>query len=705
MINRIKLFSCIPQLIFIAGAIVPFVHIHAEPLRLLPDRAHEITVTTPEAGVMEVTTTGNDPFVYTSGIQEGHNFAEAPILSFEYFSLTGTSDIQVFLEPPVREDISVHADGLQRSEGWSEFSIDLTPALAKTTQNVTGLRIDFGRHSGRTVRIRNMQLRGKSKAEIAYEERKAAVKRRALEADQWLEEYLTTDFKSRIDSVSVGRGTVTVNGTVREDDRKNLVLIEILIHSDLSTIQDSRVVASLPAGSNPFSVVVPRGEASGNLFSRWAIALESSDADYTLLSRPRYADTVESQWDLAEEKPRNKKGLGAFAMSRPLADIEDLGVSAVTVNILLGWIMRAEPGAGRTEYAYDGRMWYTDDAAVARLNRTLGEAANRDLIVSAVILLGQAGENEEGTFNKIVSHPNAHPSGLYVMPDITSAQGVNAYAAAMNFLAERYSRPDKEFGRIHHWIMHNEVNSGWIWTNMGEATALSYMDAYHKSMRIAHLIARQYNPHARVYISLEHNWMNRHNDKCHRGREMLKRLLQFSHAEGDFNWSLAFHPYPESLGNPRTWEDKTATFDFDTPRITFKNIEVLDAWMKRPEARFRGETVRDIQFTEQGPNSPDYSDKSLNEQAASMAYLWKKMENIDSISMYHYHNWVDNRHEGGLRIGLRKYPDDADDPHGRKPIWYVYKALGAAEQEGAIEFALPIIGIDSWKEILGQPLD
>ena len=132
-------------------------------------------------------------------------------------------------------------------------------------------------------------------------------------------------------------------------------------------------------------------------------------------------------------------------------------------------------------------------------------------------------------------------------------------------------------------------------------------------------------------------------------------LLDFSHAEGDFDWALAFHPYPQNLFEPRVWEDNQVKFSFDTPKITFKNLEVLDAWMKQPRAAFNGRP-RAVHLSEQGLNSRDYSEKSLLDQAAGMTYAWNKYKNLSSIEVFHYHNWVDNRGEGGLRIGLSPLP-------------------------------------------------
>ena len=51
---------------------------------------------------------------------------------------------------------------------------------------------------------------------------------------------------------------------------------------------------------------------------------------------------------------------------------------------------------------------------------------------------------------------------------------------------------------------------------------------------------------------------------------------------------------------------------------------------------------------------------------------------------------------------MRKFPDDKDDPLGRKPVWFVYQALGTDKEEAAAAFAKPVIGISTWREVLFQ---
>lgn len=121
--------------------------------------------------------------------------------------------------------------------------------------------------------------------------------------------------------------------------------------------------------------------------------------------------------------------------------------------------------------------------------------------------------------------------------------------------------------------------------------------------------------------------------------------------------------------------------------------------MKQPALLYRGK-VRPVHLAENGFNSKDYSPKALDDQAAGIALAWKKMARLSSIESWQYHNWIDNRAEGGLRIGLRKFPDEAGDPLGRKPIWFLYQALGTSREDAVAAPYLKTIGLASWSDAI-----
>ena len=94
---------------------------------------------------------------------------------------------------------------------------------------------------------------------------------------------------------------------------------------------------------------------------------------------------------------------------------------------------------------------------------------------------------------------------------------------------------------------------------------------------------------------------------------------------GDIPWNLAHHPYPENLFNPRFWNDRTAKPNFDTPRITFRNIDQLVKFFKQKDWRYH-DKMRDIALTEQGVNYEDNKPDAELAQAAAYAYAYNKIK-------------------------------------------------------------------------------
>ena len=109
-------------------------------------------------------------------------------------------------------------------------------------------------------------------------------------------------------------------------------------------------------------------------------------------------------------------------------------------------------------------------------------------------------------------------------------------------------------------------------------------------------------------ISLEHHWTAKGMMPIRSApvpaADALDEINRLSKAGGDFDWHIAFHPYPENLFDPRTWRDKTALPNPDTPKITFKNLEQLTAYLRRPEMLCHGKPRRVI-LSEQGFHTPD----------------------------------------------------------------------------------------------------
>lgn len=679
------------------------------PLTLDPANVHQLELTSLGDNAWQIRTTADDPYLRTALIRQAFDANEVRILAFDYICPDGLP-FQVFFAPTITETGSLHSR-LPAAEGWVGFTLDMGDSACWSSK-VPFLRMDFGREPGKTIQLRNLRLRPRTEQEARAVAQREERKRRLLLQEEMIDRYLTRTHPSKISRVTVEEDTVRIEGILAAG-ATDAYLCELALHESLIGPDSSEILPALsafsflhalPKNSGTFTLELARCRDDENalrdrLFSRWVIvrADPTQSGRFRLLSHARWADEQPARHDLPEAKPRTIKGLGALDINRPMDDLESLGIDCGTVNIVLNALLASESDPDTIPYELDGTAWHFRRPAVEHLDKTLLRAARRDVVVAAIILINKGDRPRDPKQpSSLLAHPDCEPEAIYAMPDVASPQGVRAYQAALDFLANRYSRPDNPFGRIHHWIMHNEVDMGVQWTNAGPRGPLSYMDLYHKSMRIAHLTARKYDPHAKAFISLTHFWnFTPHLERGYRPKHLLETLLAYGRAEGDFDWALAHHPYPASLLEPKTWLDRRVDFTFDTPLITFRNIEVLDAWVRRPEVQHDGRP-RTVWLSEQGLNSRDYSQQSLTEQAAGMAYAWKKIQPLDTIEAFCYHNWIDNAHEGGLLLGLRKLPEESMEP---KPIWHLYKALGTPEEDAACDFAKPLINIDTWDAV------
>ena len=321
------------------------------------------------------------------------------------------------------------------------------------------------------------------------------------------------------------------------------------------------------------------------------------------------------------------------------------------------------------------------------------------ILLNAPRTFGSTGE--QALLDKVI-HPDfdwEYPSAFISAFNTETEEGLNYYGAFVEFLVERYTRPDKKYGCAVGAIISNEINSQYVWGNAGEKTAQDYMKEYTQAMRLAWICGRKHCSHFRVYISLDHFWCGVNFSESeplryYSGRTLIELLNEYATAEGNFDWGIAHHPYPENLNFPDFWNDRVPTFAFDTPKITFKNIEVLEAFLAQEAYLYHGKSRRVI-FSEQGFNSQDGVFKEVTEKQAEAAYVlaYMKSRNMKIVDMMTHHACIDNPHEFGLNLGIFRYdptkPENVGEP---KPIFNSFMAMDTPDEPVAVAKARAFIG-------------
>jgi hypothetical protein len=395
--------------------------------------------------------------------------------------------------------------------------------------------------------------------------------------------------------------------------------------------------------------------------------------------------------------PGSKKGLQVQMLDDGIA----LGIKHATLNVSLGTLIDLEGPPENPTWEVDGQKFSFHRAALDRIPvKPLSDAG----VNVYLILLGYQ------TGNAAVNDALLHPARVAKLPNgiaainTTTPEGARLWRATMEFLAQWFCRPGDEHGRVVGFIVGNEVNVHKEWHNFGKMPREKAVADYLRQVRLGHSAVRRFSANARVYVSLTHHWTaepEKDLEDAMPGRTFLDLFNQQAKVGGDFDWHVAFHPYPEDLGNPRTWEDRSALPSTDSPRITFKNLEQLPIYLERPEFLYEGKR-RSIILSEQGFHSDGSADGKRGEkvQAAAFCYAWEKVARLEAIEAFILHRHVDHKHEGGLNLGLwRRKADSVASQDTQKPIYACFKAAGTPVQAEAFAFALPIVELASWEEL------
>lgn len=456
----------------------------------------------------------------------------------------------------------------------------------------------------------------------------------------------------------------------------------------------ARVLSSVQTRAEGGVITLARmGQNNDRIYSRFEVCADGEIADGVCYVTDIAADVPENTADYPQ--PPIIKTLGA-----PPELSRKLDIQQGRYDISLPGIMSTVPTQDTIPYEFNGKTYYFLRSRIEGIDEQMKSVPITTMILlNAPRTFGSTGE--QALLDKVI-HPDfdwEYPSAFISAFNTETEEGLNYYGAFVEFLVERYTRPDKKYGCAVGAIISNEINSQYVWGNAGEKTAQDYMKEYTQAMRLAWICGRKHCSHFRVYISLDHFWCGTNFSESeplryYSGRMLIELLNEYATAEGNFDWGIAHHPYPENLNFPDFWNDRVPTFAFDTPKITFKNIEVLKAFLAQEAYLYHGKSRRVI-FSEQGFNSQDGVFKEVTEKQAEAAYVlaYMKSRNMKIVDMMTHHACIDNPHEFGLNLGIFRYdptkPENVGEP---KPIFNSFMAMDTPDEPVAVAKARAFIG-------------
>ena len=277
------------------------------------------------------------------------------------------------------------------------------------------------------------------------------------------------------------------------------------------------------------------------------------------------------------------------------------------------------------------------------------------------------------------SHPiKANPINQYML-NANDEAGVNGLIADMVNYATN--------SNIQDYVIGNEVNER-CWNYMAYTDWDTYMRKYVQVFRVCYTAIKSVNPNARVYVSIDQVWnKNANSYEYIDGYDFMLKFNDLIRTNGNLDWDMAIHPYPNPLYYPKFWDmsgvanGKKFTAQVASNQVlTFQNLSIVTDMLQQPAFLNRGGQVRDVIISEIGMGS----NGGVEAQAAGLAAAWAAFERNPFITQFMY----------------LEYDVNGFFPTLQGKSIEVWNALGTDKEAEVMDWAKKVIGIKDWAEVL-----
>lgn len=418
------------------------------------------------------------------------------------------------------------------------------------------------------------------------------------------------------------------------------------------------------------------------LYKKYAVAYKKGNK-YQIVSDNSYITNPEvlATYSGSGPKTSSKKGLQV----EELSDSLEVGTKHAVINWTLSSILTSQGNGNAVPFKYRGVTYYLDENVMAH-NDSVVQAYNQGGAKVTIILL-----LPEDTSNATASMRfNGPAAAKFSSINTGNKAGCRTFEAVMTYLAKRYGTKNN---LVSGWILGNEVDSPFYWNYGGSKKQSSYISNYARSFRICYNAVKSVSKKAKVYISVDHNWNTDPDGTGTRffsTKSTLDSFYKKINKQGKIPFQIAYHAYPQGLGDPIFWDDSNATNSVKAKIVNFKNLNVLTDYVKKNYGK-----KYTIMLSEQSFNST----RGEVVQAAAYAYAYYISETNSMIESFIYGREFDNDGEPGYLWGL------CTKDHQKRLLWHVFQYIDTAD---SFTFTDPLVSstnIKSWTKIKGFKKD
>lgn len=422
------------------------------------------------------------------------------------------------------------------------------------------------------------------------------------------------------------------------------------------------------AAQTDTSISIDRYDEKGNdrLYSKYYIISKKG-----VVKGPIYPSEIVPERNIKKFTANTKKGLFGDDSEEM---VTDTGSKHTVMNLDLPKLLvsnkdkNGNPTNAVKENAYEwesqGKNYYFDKAYVNYFDKKIKSYTNKGIGVSLILYSARV-DGWKDKYPTSLLYEGGCDKGSIAGINTSTREGVENWIAAIEFLAERYSRENGKYGQIDNVVLGNEIDYAYSYNNIADkATSLDvYMEEYARLLRLTHMAISKYTDTVTVTVPMTHDWMRAEYDNTYKPKEMYDWLNKKTKAEGDFNWGLSPHCYSFSLAGSYCTEDDTIngrkmygmSDDMNSsPFLSFSNLEILEQYLEQDSMKYNGK-MRDVYLTESGCSSYLQSEGDFRRQAAYVAAAYYKASVLDCVDAIIYYRGIDHEEEvrAAATFGLR----------------------------------------------------
>ena len=490
--------------------------------------------------------------------------------------------------------------------------------------------------------------------------------------------------------VSKNAQKLTISAVLSEsyiaaNKREDVYIFEIPVGFDTSALSVLTPVASYKVKES-YTVSLPLRDGNfTSLYSSYVLGETDGYGGYSPIGEPVYVMNPEAVAERTYPYPVSRSIKGIETES--VYDALELGASQVILDVVLEDFLRG-PSADLhnpvIDYTFNGISYHYDAALISELDAKICTLSGAGVTVYLRFLLNSPTDTLKHNLD-CLGYNTAEDGALHYALNPKNGDCAPRIAAFFEFLAKRYTSPDREHGFCASFIIGKNVNIPSVYNNAGVSPTLEkYAADYSLCVRLANLALSSVYSEGRVFISLANNWNAPSLSDYAADASASDFLAAFSAASarlGDFDWSVATAAYGLDPADSSVWDDILAT-GASSQYISPGNISTLTYAVTKGYS-FCGNPRRIIidSFAVTSAGGEEEN------QAASYAYSYYKAAEETSVSAIVYSSLADtpptelNEHVIA-ESGLAAYGGDLT-VGAKKEVWEVFRVIDTQNDEVA----------------------